>query len=112
MKALAEFCYRKRWLVLASWIVFLIGITVFSQAVSGEFRTEFKLPGSETQNALDLLKAQGDGNRTGFPGQIVFRAENGVNDPQVKQAMERFFADMLAAIPNSDIESPYDPGSS
>ena len=92
MRALAEFCYRRRRLVLAGWVVFLVGIFALSFAFAGKYKTEFRLPGSESQHAVDLLEERGVGERTGFFGQVVFRAEQGVDDPEVRAAMEGLFA--------------------
>ncbi|MEX0750023.1 MAG: hypothetical protein WD359_04365, partial [Dehalococcoidia bacterium] len=72
MKSLAEFSYRHRWLVLLAWVALLVGAFALSFAFGGEFKTEFKLPGSESQEALDLLEERGVNERTGFFGQVVF----------------------------------------
>jgi RND superfamily putative drug exporter len=108
MKRLASFAYTRRRLVVAGWIVLLVGLFVISSALKGQYRTDFKLPGSESQQAFDLLKAEGVTARTGFSGQIVFKADAGVNDPAVKQTMEKFFGDIKNAV-NVEIVSPYDP---
>ena len=57
MKNLARFCYTRRRLVLVAWIVVLVGLFALSGAIGGEYKTEFKLPGSESQAAVDLLEA-------------------------------------------------------
>ena len=49
MKTIAQFCYRRRRYVLGAWILLLVGLFVVSTAFAGEFSTEFKLPGSESQ---------------------------------------------------------------
>ena len=59
---------------------------------------------------FDILDAQFGGEGAGQIGTIVFRAEEGVNDPEVQQQMEAFFAE-VAAIPGVvRVESPYVPG--
>ncbi|MPZ50167.1 MAG: MMPL family transporter [Dehalococcoidia bacterium] len=109
MRNLAEFCYARRRFVLLGWIGLLVGLFVISGAFAGEYRTEFELPESESAQALDLLEERGLGERTGFTGQIVFRADQGVNDPAVRQTMEQFFADVAAAVEGEQILSPYAP---
>jgi RND superfamily putative drug exporter len=109
MRSLAEFCYRRRRLVVGGWVLFLVGLFALSMAIGGEYRTEFELPDSESARAIDLLEERGVTDRTGFPAQIVFRADNGVNDPAVKQTMEKFFADVQAALEGDSLQSPYDP---
>jgi RND superfamily putative drug exporter len=109
MKRLAEFCYTRRWLVLGAWIAILVGLQAIASVAGGEFRTEFKLPGSESQAAVDLLEERGVSERTGFAGQIVFQADQGVDDPAVKESMEALFARISSEIPDVTIASPYAP---
>jgi len=110
MKALAEFSYRRRRFVVLGWIALLVGIWVVSSGLAGEFKTEFELPDSESARAIELMEERGSTSRSGFTGQIVFEAEQGVNDPQVRQAMEKFFADVSAALEGEEIISPYATG--
>ena len=109
MKAIADFCYRRRRYVAIGWVVLVVALFALSGVVGGEYRTEFNLPGSETQQAVDLLKDRGVEERSGFQGQIVFRAEQGVDDPAVRQTMERFFDDVAATLEGEQVVSPYDP---
>ena len=109
MKAIADFCYRRRRYVAIGWVALVVALFALSGAVGGEYRTEFNLPGSETQQAVDLLKERGVEERSGFQGQIVFRAEQGVDDPAVRQTMERFFDDVAATLEGEQVVSPYDP---
>src|SRR3712207_3295338 len=89
VRSLAQFCYRRRRLVVLGWVLLVVGLFALSGVAGGDYRTEFKLPGSESQAALDLLKERGVSERTGFQGQIVVRAQQGVNDPAVRGTMER-----------------------
>jgi RND superfamily putative drug exporter len=109
MRALARFCYSKRWFVLVGWIVFLVVLWAVAGAISSKYRTDFELPGSESQDALDLLEARGATDRTGITTQIVFQAEQGLDDPAVQSRMEQLFADIQNEIANVSIASPYDP---
>jgi RND superfamily putative drug exporter len=110
VRAIANFCYRRRRYVLATWIILLISVVAVSTAVQGEFSTEFKLPGSESQEAIDLLEASGANTRTGIQGQVVFQADQGVDDPAVRESMERLFAGIEDRVPEVDVVSPYQPG--
>jgi RND superfamily putative drug exporter len=112
MKQLANFCYRRRRIVLAGWVGLLIGLFALSGVFAGEFRTEFELPDSESARALDLLEERGISERTGFTGQIVFRAEQGVNAPAVRSTMEAFFARVEDAVEGEQLVSPYEPENS
>jgi RND superfamily putative drug exporter len=52
---LARFAYRKRWLVLAAWLVLAIGAIVLATASGGKTNDSFTIPGTESQQASDLL---------------------------------------------------------
>ena len=55
-------------------------------AVGDAFRDEFNLPDVESRDGFDILDEQFGGQGTGYTGTIVFRAEQGVDDPEVQAA--------------------------
>jgi RND superfamily putative drug exporter len=110
MRSIARFCYRWRRYVVAGWIALLAGAFALSSAFAGEFSTDFKLPGSESQDALDLLEDSGVAERTGVQGQVVFEAEQGVDDPAVRDSIEGLLADIESEVPEVETVSPYEPG--
>ncbi|HEV7535762.1 MAG TPA: MMPL family transporter, partial [Acidimicrobiia bacterium] len=59
---LARFSYHRRRLVVLAWIGVLVLSVVAGGALKGAWSTSGSLPGTDTQKALDLLKAE-------FPGQ-------------------------------------------
>ncbi len=109
LKRLARTCYRRRWRVLAAWVVFLVAVSFVSQAAGGVFRNEFSLSGSESKQAQELLKERGFGDRAGFSGQIVYATDRGVDDPNVRQTMEQLFARIERTVPRTQVVSPYTP---
>jgi RND superfamily putative drug exporter len=112
VKKLAQICYSRRRFVLVGWIGLLVGLFVLAGVVGGEYKTEFKLPGSESQAAVDLLKDKGASERTGFSGQVVFRADQGVTNSEVRQALEGFFKDIESNLQDVRVTSPYAPENS
>jgi putative drug exporter of the RND superfamily len=110
LKRLARICYRRRWRVLAVWVVFLVAVSVFGSAAGGVFRNEFSLRGSESKDASDFLEERGFDTRAGFSGQIVFASDQGVDDPAIRQAMEELFARVERTVPRVQVVSPYQPG--
>src|SRR5689334_5117189 len=97
MRGLAEFCYSRRWFVLVGWILLLVGLYGLSVALGGKFRTEFELPNSESARALQLMEERGSTSRTGFSGQVVFEADQGVNNQQVRQSITQLLSDITNA---------------
>ena len=92
LERLARTTYRRRRSVLVVWIVLLFGGFALSGAIGGAFKTEFKLPGTESQEAFDLLERSSFRNRQ-IQGQLVFQAEQGIDDPQVQEEIESLLAD-------------------
>src|SRR6476661_7507582 len=84
MRSFATWCTGHRKTVIIGWIVALIGAGMLAGAAGSDFSEEFKLPASDSQEAFDLLE-------TKFPAQsgdtatIVFKADAGVETPNVKQ---------------------------
>ncbi len=110
LQRLARACYHHRKRVVLIWVALLVGLFALNSAAGGKFLDEFKLPGSESQDAFDFMEDHGFANRAGFTGQIVFEADQGVDDPAVRAAMEDLFARFEADLPETEILSPYDPG--
>jgi len=68
---LARRCYQRRRLVLLAWIGLLIVAVVGGGALKGAWSTTGRLPGTDSQRAYDLLKADFPG-RAGDEGAFVF----------------------------------------
>jgi putative drug exporter of the RND superfamily len=106
LQALARFCYRRRWRVLGAWVVLLVGLFALNSTFGGKFLDEFDLPGSESQEAVDLLEEHGFTTRAGATGQVVFEADD-VSDPAVRQGMEPLFDEIAEITAPSEVVSPY-----
>jgi RND superfamily putative drug exporter len=109
LKRLARLVYRRRRRVVAAWVVLLAALVVLDARAGGEFLDNFSLPGSESQQAVDLLRSHGFATRAGATGQVVFEADQGVDDPAVRRAMAQLFARLQADIPDAQVVSPYTP---
>jgi RND superfamily putative drug exporter len=103
---LARVCVRHRWIVIGTWLALLVGINAFAGAVGPDYRTDFTLPDSESKVVQDLLEAN-DPNRAGFISQIVAKADQGVDDPEVQATLEKIY-DFSASQDGITVTSPYD----
>ena len=83
MKSLARFCYRRRWLVLAVWIVIFLGINIMSQTFGSSFANSFSLPGTNSTHAEKLLSS-GFKGKAGDVDEIVFHATSGTIQSHMK----------------------------
>ena len=88
---LGPWCHDRRWLVLVGWVLALFVLNGIAGGVGSAFRDEFNLPDVESTDGFDILDEQFGGQGTGYTGTIVFRAEQGVDDPEVQAAMEELF---------------------
>ena len=110
LKRLAHVCFRRRRRVLLVWVLGIVLIGAISGAVGSNYRSDFTLPDVESKRGIDLLDAEFGGQGAGQVGNIVFQAEQGVDDPAVKEAMTAFLA-KVATIKNiQTVTSPYEPG--
>src|SRR5450830_215559 len=97
---IGSFCYRRRKLVLVSWLVVLAVLGIGAATLSGPASSNFSVPGTEAQRAIDLLgkrfpqlSAQGATARVVFaapPGQQLTSAGN-------RAAVEKVVAKLKAA---------------
>ena len=91
------------------WLVTLFALGGISGAVGSDFREEFTMPDVESRSGFDVLDERFGGEGAGVAGTIVFRAEQGVDDPEVRAAMEDLFAE-LDARDDITVASPYAEG--
>jgi len=104
--SLARACLRHRWIVIGVWVGLLVVINGIASSAGADWRTDFVLPDSESKDVQELLEAN-DPNRAGFAGQIVVRADQGINDPEVEAALTEIL-DFAAAQDGVSVTSPYD----
>ena len=107
---LGPWAHDRRKLVVVLWIAVLILGGVISGAVGNDFRDEFNLPDVESKRGFDVLDERFGGQGTGITGTIVFRAEQGVDDPQVRREMQQLFEHVATLDDVVRVESPYDDG--
>lgn len=73
---LGRFSVRHRKAMLAAWIALFVAIAVGSQVANTETSDAFTIPGTESQEAFDLLDARFPA-QSGTSGQIVFATRDG-----------------------------------
>jgi putative drug exporter of the RND superfamily len=103
---LAHWCYRRRRVVLAFWIVLLIGSQIASSVAGGKSSMSFKLPASDSQRADNLLNARFRA-QSGATGDVVIAAAAGVTSPAIETRAKALFAE-IARVPHViEVASPY-----
>jgi len=102
-----RWCIHHRRQVFAAWVAVAVLTTILATAAGRNYATNFSLPGTQSQRALDLLKKE-------FPAQsgdvdtIVFHTSNStIDDPAVRSAIEQ----LLGKVKNDphvvSVLSPY-----
>ena len=105
---LARFCVRRKWIVVFGiWVPLLIAVNIAAGAAGSAFSTDFTPPESESADVIEQIQAVSP-ERAGFTGQVVYRADQGVDDPAVQGAMESLFA-AIDGLDGVEVVSPYSP---
>ncbi len=109
MRRFATWTTGHRKTVIISWILALVVIGAIAGKKGAEYSEEFKLPTSDSTEAYELLENNFP-QQSGGTAQIVFRAEEGVESPQVKAKMEAVFKKVEAEPHVTEVVSPYASG--
>jgi RND superfamily putative drug exporter len=111
MKRWATLMYRRRWIVIITWVIGVIGLTVVSGAVGPAYNDEFTLPDSDSATAFDVL-AERFPDQSGDSFQLVFRATDGrLDEPGAAQEQaEAVIADARADEYVVLVTSPFEQG--
>jgi RND superfamily putative drug exporter len=95
--------------VLLSWVALLVGAGIVASSVGTRYATDFSLPGSDSQRAVDMLKRDFP-SQAGDSDQIVLHARGGkVTDAAVRAEVAPVLA-RIARLPHvTGVTSPYTP---
>jgi RND superfamily putative drug exporter len=86
-------CASHPWRVVGAWVGVLVLLVALVATVGGGLRDEFEIPGSDTQKATDLIKAEFTSEQ-GAVLNIVFAAPKGqrLDTPERKAAIDKAVA--------------------
>ena len=92
---LGRWCFRHRVFVLIAWLVLLVGLGILATSVKQPLNNSFTIPGTESQQALDLLNQKFPGTG-GTQAQVVFsvHAPGTLTDSAHHQAIEATLAQL------------------
>ncbi|HVV30543.1 MAG TPA: MMPL family transporter [Mycobacteriales bacterium] len=109
MRRLAGWCYDHRWIVVGAWIVALVALTGIEHAAGDHYRDDFKLSGTESADAQNLLEKAAP-SASGDVERVVFAAggDHTVTDPVVRNRIQPML-ERIEHLPNvASVLSPYD----
>jgi putative drug exporter of the RND superfamily len=107
MRSIATWCVRRRRLVLAGWLVALVGLTLISSSVGSAYKDSFSLSGTQSFEAQTLLqrvapKAAGDRE------QIVIAVDRGrLTDPAARSQVQAMLRRIASLHEVASVASPY-----
>ena len=107
---IARWTMRHRRTVVIAWVVAAIGIFAVSNSVGKKTASSFTLPGTNSQQAVDLLQSHFPA-QAGDADQIVFHAKTGTLTDSADRATIAATVKRVAALPHvTSVVSPYAPG--
>ena len=105
---LADWCYRKRRLVVVLWMTALIGSFALAQAFGGELRQDYLQPGSESRRAMETLTNEFP-EQSGDTIQVVVHAQTGAFSPADRARAVEIFSDVAGYDHVVAVTSPFAP---
>jgi RND superfamily putative drug exporter len=108
VKALARWCFRRKYVVLAIWVAALVAIGGLSASAGSGYTDSFSLPGTESTTALNLLTDNFNTESTDT-NQVVFAAAD-VTDPAIKARIEKTLAAIAKGPHVERVDSPFAQG--
>ena len=108
---LGSFCFRRRKLTLAIWLVVLGAFLIGAFTLSGPSSTDFSIPGTEAQKAIDLLADRFPQLAAqGATAQVVFAAPAGqtLTSGSSRAAVEQVVARLKAGPQVARVVDPFE----
>ena len=99
---------RRRWWVLAAWLVAAVALSALSASQTDAFRDVFTIPNTNSQEATDLLNER-------FPAQqdptaqVVFAGPSALSAPATQASIEQSLAAMAQLPSVASVSNPFDP---
>jgi RND superfamily putative drug exporter len=108
---LAHLAFRRRRLVLALWLAAAVVAIAVAQASGGKTNDDFTIPGTEAQNASDVLSAELPAF-SGGQSTIVFAARGAakITDPASRAVITTALARVRSVPQVSSVVTPYENG--
>src|SRR5215212_6372723 len=92
MRSLAAWCHDRRRTVIGLWVAAFVLLAVLWGTAAGEYINNFRLPGTESQRAYDLLKERFP-QQAGDTASVVFAVDSGrVREAGHRPQIERVLA--------------------
>lgn len=104
---IARFCVAHRLVVVLLWLAAILGAAVMASSLGPRYSEEFRLPASESRQAIQVLESEFPDFR-GQQVQIVFKADAGVTEASTRQEIEALLARVRELPHVAAVGSPYE----
>ena len=84
---LGHLASRHPWRIIGAWLVLACATFVLNAQVGGEPNDDFRLPGAESQRAVDLLEDKFPAQNP-YTSQIVFSDDEALDRPETRAAVD------------------------
>ncbi len=110
MTSIASWCYRHRIVVVAVWVVAVAAVNVIESDVGSAYTDSFKLPHTESFDAVRLLQRAAP-RVSGDTEQVVVGVSRGrVSDPPLRARTQTLLAALARQPHVSAVQSPFQAG--
>jgi RND superfamily putative drug exporter len=109
LSSLSSWCFRRRRLVVALWIVALVVVSFISVAAGADSRDNFALPGTSSQRAYELLGERFPKD-AGDSAQVVLKTDGDVTAASAKQPFDALLASLASLDHVTGVDGPYAEG--
>jgi RND superfamily putative drug exporter len=105
---IGNFSGRHPWRVIAAWVLVALAALMLNASAGGQPDDNFRLPGSESQRAADLIQDRFP-QQTLYTSNVIFHSPDGLTSPETKAVVQQAVRE-LDDLPHAiSVSSPYDP---
>ena len=104
LKFLGRTCARHHWVVLGVWILVAVGTSLAASKWGGETTNDFSIPGSDSQDALDVLSSDFP-QLAGTSAQVVFETTGETVD-EFEDAIQQTIANLESIDGVASVSNP------
>ncbi|TIC88266.1 MMPL family transporter [Nocardioides sp. GY 10113] len=104
---LGVFLSRRRGLVVGGWLLVLLAVVGSSTTLGNDFDDSFTVPGTQSQEGLDLIRDRF--GQSGTSGQVIFTAAAGAITGSANARAVKRIAAAVDAVPGAQMSDPLGP---
>ena len=107
--AIAQFCVRRRFVVLGTWLVVTIALVASSRGLGENTNENLSLPGTDSQRATDTLARSFPDQSNGTSPIVLHAASGKLTDAKYADAVDQAAADVAKAPHVASVVNPLTP---